>query len=596
MFLVALTHQPIPQDPTRLYTRRTWGIDGGTFTILHDLFLVHIRETEELIELQEQAPLVGVGSISPILTSVRLDRKSVRLDVETTMVSGRLLYYHRTRSGDFYIASHLSLLHAAGVAFEADARALPEFMLYRHLAPPRTLISDIKVLPAGSSLNASFMGAGAVEVRPSSTFSLFSQEREQPDAPKQVRELLEESISALRRYPAAAFLLSGGLDSSILFACGRKLLGTTDSYATSYPFEQAEQNKEERYARSAAAAFGSSHHHYVPSLDDYRYGLISAIAATGQPVHHLQSVLLYLLFHNGIPKDCETVVSGEGADTLFGTRLQRRIYWATKWPRTRRLIGSPPVLSLLRTASQLSHRGSGTLDDLEELWRVDLSVRDPHHLIWDVSRYGSEEWILRSLGVSREEIFQGRLDTLGNDPNLGVLDLVTALTLEADIGTTETLWSSLCESSGKFLYFPFSNRALVSRALSIPWEQRLAKPKAILRAVARDLGVPRFIMTRKKSGFSVSPSRWALPGTVFDPLVPLVADVFPESEVRALQAAEMGSAMTYWNLLNYGLWKRLVVDNVPADLLKAELQEQIERRDGTRGNGQRQSQDTKRER
>ena len=254
------------------------------------------------------------------------------------------------------------------------------------------------------------------------------------------------------------------------------------------------------------------------------------------------------------------------------------------------------MLSLLRVASQLSRRGSGTLDDLEELWRVDLPVRDPRHLIWDVSRYGSEEWILRSLGVSKEEIFRARMDTLGNDSNLGMLDLVTVLTLEADIGATETLWSSLCESSGKFLYFPFSNSALVSRALSIPWEQRLAKPKAILRDVATDLGVPGFIMTRKKSGFSVSPSRWALPGTVFDPLVPLVADVFPESEVRALQAADMKSAMTYWNLLNYGLWKRLVVDNVPADLLKAELKEQIEREDRMRGTGHRQSLDTKRER
>ena len=330
MFLVALTHRPIPQDPKRLYTRRTWEIDGGTFTILHDFFLVQIRETEEVIELEEQAPLVGVSSISPILTSVRLDRKSVRLEVETTLVSGRLLYYHRTRSGDFYLASHLSLLRTAGVAFEVDARALPEFMLYRHLAPPRTLISDVKALPAGASLNVAFLGPGAMEVGPSATLSLFSQQREQSDAQKQVREVLEESISALRGYPDAAFLLSGGLDSSILFACGRKLLGTKESYATSYPFEQEEQNKEERYARSAAAAFGSNHHHYVPSLDDYRYGLISAIAAAGQPVHHLQSVLLYLLFHHGIPEDCRTVVSGEGADTL----LERGFSDASTGPRS----------------------------------------------------------------------------------------------------------------------------------------------------------------------------------------------------------------------------------------------------------------------
>jgi len=251
----------------------------------------------------------------------------------------------------------------------------------------------------------------------------------------------------------------------------------------------------------------------------------------------------------------------------------------------RAALTSPLVHTPLRMMTRALGRGTGTLATLGEMWRADLAIEDPRHLIWDVSRYGWEDWICRHCNVTPARIIEGRLGIAGVTAGLSILDRAALMTMLADVGATESIWGSLCESAGKLLYYPYGRDALVAYALSISWAERLAEPKRILRQVAEDLGVPRFIITRKKSGFSINPARWAPRGTVFDPFIPLVGSVFPKDELLRLQSPEMQRAMTYWNLINYGLWKRLVVDGHPASRLKDEVREEVQRLEHRQGAG-----------
>jgi hypothetical protein len=71
--------------------------------------------------------------------------------------------------------------------------------------------------------------------------------------------------------------------------------------------------------------------------------------------------------------------------------------------------------------------------------------------------------------------------------------------------------------------------------------------------------------------FGIHPDRWVKKGGVFEPLIPLASKVFDEKEIRKMQSTESKKAMTYWNMLNYAVWKRLCINDEPLEVLLEEL-------------------------
>src|SRR5687768_16957306 len=116
------------------------------------------------------------------------------------------------------------------------------------------------------------------------------------------------------------------------------------------------------------------------------------------------------------------------------------------------------------------------------------------------------------------------------------------------------------EAAGKWVYYPFNWPALLDTAFETPWDVKLAEPKGVLRAVARRVGVPEFIITRPKANFNAVPKTWAFPGGVLEPLVPLAAKVFDKKQIQMVQSEEPGKAYTFWTMLNHAIWRRLFID------------------------------------
>jgi hypothetical protein len=81
-----------------------------------------------------------------------------------------------------------------------------------------------------------------------------------------------------------------------------------------------------------------------------------------------------------------------------------------------------------------------------------------------------------------------------------------------------------------------------------------------LRDAARRVGVPEFVVSRKKADFTAKPDHWAIAGGPLEPLVPLAAREFGEREVRRMQSATWRGGNTFWTMLNYCVWKRLFID------------------------------------
>jgi hypothetical protein len=150
-----------------------------------------------------------------------------------------------------------------------------------------------------------------------------------------------------------------------------------------------------------------------------------------------------------------------------------------------------------------------------------------------------------------------------------MLDLIT------DVSLTQSVWSKLSESSGKIMYYTYYNSELLRNALSIKWETKIKESKYVLRCVAKNLQIDDFIINRPKSGFGIDPRKWANEGGIFDALIPLASKCFDINIIKQFQSVEPKNAMTFWNILNYSIWKRLCIYNEPLDDLIEELSRSI---------------------
>ncbi len=299
-------------------------------------------------------------------------------------------------------------------------------------------------------------------------------------------------------------------------------------------------------------------------------GLIEAISKAEVPIHHLQSVPIYLLFKK-IPQNNNLVLSGLGADDLFGTVTQYNQFhfdrnlvlkFLIKYVKSTYLKNLLPVL----------HRDWKNYVMIQENYRKStFPITNPNNLVWSIGSYGDEEWAAHYFNVQKGDIIKNRFNEIIKFQSKSIYDIISIILLLGSASTTQYIWSKLGESENKILYYPFTDIDLLNYAFSIPWNIKLKKPKNILRFAAQQVEIPDKIIYRQKSGFGINPELWAKKNGLFESLVPLAKNIFDEGEIRKMQASDVKKAMIYWNILNYSIWKRLCINNEPVDALLEEI-------------------------
>jgi hypothetical protein len=502
-------------------------------------------------------------------TAIRFDRASETLRIATKAAAGSSVYHYSDLEGQFFCASSVGLLGAAGVPLAENDEAMPGFFLYRCVTPPATLYQGVTQLAKGSMEIA--LGSGC-RIRSRTLHPLFPDEAaplEDEDAVVDgILEILEASFSRLdRSRQQVAVPLSGGMDSSVLFRLAQRSWGLRESCSAGYPFEPDESNHERRYALRAARAFGVEHHYFTCTNEEYLEAVIRATAACEEPIHHHQAAMFYLLWRDILPEQA-IVVNGHGSGGLFGTALQIRMRDYETHPAFFGTLSSPPLRQALEWISRATGRGRRLVKTLDLRGRLALPAADPHSLIWPIDSYGKPDWIMERFGVPASAMYRSRAALLDAYAGRGLHELMVVI---ESFDKTQYLWGQQLRALGRFASFPLMEQRLLHHVFRAPLALRLGKEKHLLAQAARRLGVPEVILRQKKSGFGIRRPDWALPGGVFDPLIPLAAKVVDEREIRALQTLRLDEAMTFWCVLSYALWRRLCIDREPVENLVAEL-------------------------
>ena len=480
------------------------------------------------------------------------DRRERRMVLSRDRLGVRPLYY--TRGGGLRFASEVKALFAdPSVPRAFDPVGLDQTFTYWSTLAPRTVYLGIEQLEPG---HYAVFDRGGFRTAPYWRIE-FPERGAEPvqDAEDNTLALREAMVEAARlRFlrsdvPVGAYL-SGGLDSSIIAAVIRRYtdapLRTLSLRFTDNEFDEG------RYQREMAAALGTEHEEIMVGPADIADVFPEVIRHTETPILRAAPAPLYLLSKLVAGSGYKVVVTGEGADEVFGgydifREARVRQFWARD-PRSAKRARAAELLYpwMARSPGQLPAFARSFFGR-----NLDLADRGlSHRPRWDSTAAIKGMLTADLRGASGDAVPDATAELLaamppeaeGWDPlsRAQWLEMTTLLPgyILASQGDRMLMANSV---EGRF---PFLDRDVVDFAAGIPARYKLfgLEEKYLLKRAFADL-VPEEIRRRPKQPyrapdaecfFAAGTPEWF--GEVMSPAAVRDAGVFEPAMVAALLA------------------------------------------------------------
>ncbi len=377
------------------------------------------------------------------------------------------LYYSLDSSHLRFASNVQALLAAGGVDTSIDPVALHHhFTLHAVVPAPRTILTGVKKLPPATTMTLSSKGKISLRTYWSLDATRPTQTLSEQDWLKATRVVLTRAVERHRLASdvPVGILLSGGLDSSLLVGL---LADHVENLLTfSVGFEDigdgAEKGEEFEYSDQVAEHFKTRHHKFLIPNSEVLKSLPAAVANMAEPMVSQDAVAFYLLGER-VSEEVKVVLSGQGADEVFGG-----YFW---YPLMNQTIGS----DLERFSSNYFDR-----DHAEYLEMI-----NPAYHVPDVtSVLVANELKKENADTFLDQVLRFDATTLVvDDPVKRVDNMTMAWGLEARV--------------------PFLDHELIELAAKMPPELKLKEGgKFPLKALARGL-IPDSIIDRPKGYFPV---------------------------------------------------------------------------------------------
>jgi asparagine synthase (glutamine-hydrolysing) len=375
------------------------------------------------------------------------------------------LYYSLQSNTLRFASSTQALLAGGGVDTSLDPIALHHhFTLHAVVPAPRTILNGIRKLPPATTLSITSEGKTTLRTywtldatRPQRTLS----ERDWLDATRHVLARAVERHRLASDVPVGV-LLSGGLDSSLLVGLLADHVEHLLTFSVGFEDvgEGAEKADEFEFSDMVASHFKTRHHKFLIPNSEVLRRLPEAVTNMAEPMVGQDAVAFYLLGER-VSQEVKVVLSGQGADEVFGG-----YFW---YPRMEAASGTP----LERFAPHYFDRTHA-----EYLEMISERYHGP-----DVT----SELVARELGKPSADTFLDqvlRFDVttlIVDDPVKRVDNMTMAWGLEARV--------------------PFLDHEVVELAARMPPELKLRhEGKFPLKAMARGL-LPDAVIDRPKGYF-----------------------------------------------------------------------------------------------
>ena len=463
-------------------------------------------DTEVLLRAYQQWGTQCVHRLRGQFAFAVWDAQAERLFLARDRFGEKPLYLHEA-NGALYFASEIkALLRLPQVPREVDLSAVWDYLAYRYVPGPRTLLSAIRKLAPASA--AVWHRGHLQEIRYWTPPDKFPRAKggglANRDTPAAFLAQLGESVELqmVSDVPFGAYL-SGGLDSSVLVALMTRYCSKVKTFSVGFA---GDRHSELSHAATVAQQFGTEHHEMVVTPRDFIDHLPRLVAARDAPVSEPSDIPIFLLSREA-SRTVKMVLTGEGADEVLGgyrkhvAECLAWIYWTV--PRAVRRLAAPLVQHLpFRFRDLKIAVASLSCDD----WRE-------RYVRW----FGAMDF------QQRRELSRLRVHEREMRDDLPPFDVhPEASPLRRMLYFDQTSWlpDNLLERGDRMTMaasiearVPFLDHKLVEFVATLPdhWRVDELRRKRVLREVARAL-LPKEIPERSKVGFRVPVTEWFTDG------------------------------------------------------------------------------------
>jgi asparagine synthase (glutamine-hydrolysing) len=421
----------------------------------------------------------------------------------------RPLYLAERANGDLVFASEIrAILRAPGIDRRLDPVGLVDCFVSWSTLPDRTAFCGVRELPPGTYMRARADGSRIEQAWWRVRFAEDAEGcvRPEQELAHELRELLgDASRLRLRADVPVGVYLSGGLDSSLIAALSKQCVPEA---LRTFSLGFSDLRFDERTHQDRMAAWlGVTSERVEVSSDDIGHAFPTVVGLCERPLLRTSPVPLLNLSQTVRTSGLKVVLTGEGADELFGgydifKEAAVRRFWARR-PESR----TRPLL-FQRLYPFLGNEFNRSGPFLHRYFGVGLSdTADP--LYSHAVRFGAGERLLRFLhpevlaAVDATGDFRSRLIARlpPEFPRWSPLSQAQSLEIES------FLFGYLLHAQGDRMMmghsvegrFPYLDHRVAEFALRLPARMRLRglREKHLLRAAAEPL-LPPEITSRVK--------------------------------------------------------------------------------------------------
>jgi asparagine synthase (glutamine-hydrolysing) len=480
-------------------------------------------DTEVILQLYATVGESCVHQLRGMFAFAIYDKDKESLFLARDRFGKKPLVYAETSTG-FYFASEMgALLQLADCKKSVDPLAVQQYLSLNYVPSPRTIWSDIKRLPAASTLKVDWGKAQT----PQTYWQLDWKPHDIPEdeAIARFKSLFEESVRLrlVSDVPLGAFL-SGGVDSTLIVAAMTQTASKVKTFCVG--FEESKFD-ETSYAREAANRLGTNHQEIRVSakslgvLDDFLPNL-------GEPFGD-QSILPTYLLSKATRQHVTVALSGDGGDEFFAG--YKRYQHLRRAAQLQRLGLSKPWSALSKTSFQIERTLNprrrklqwprSAIDQIVGLHPLDQYLRlistwhsdDLNSLLRTSTGYGLVHFRDLSLRFSH-------LDALSKWQALDTETyLVDDILRKVDTASMASSLECRC---------PFLDHHLAEFVATLPADLKLrgGESKVLLKKIYPDQVPPEFFK-RKKKGFSIPLANW-IRSEWKNPIAESIQNISPE--------------------------------------------------------------------
>ncbi len=448
-------------------------------------------DTEVILRLFE---IEGVESFKRLRGMFALsiyDRQSGKVFLARDPFGIKPLYYWQRGNKIAAFSSEIkSFLSLSGFRADVNDQAVYNYLSYQFNPLEETFFKGVYKLPQGHFLVID-LKTGVFEMK---RFFEFRFEPDQSlledDTKKKILAVMEDSVAhhLIADVPVGSFL-SGGVDSSIIATLMQKIRGEKKIKTFTVGFDSLSEGA---LAKETAEPLETDHTEITVSAQEYFEALPKAIYHFDEPVADPSALGLYFLAREA-RKSVKVVLSGEGADELFGGY---NIYLE---PYARAHIAWVPRF-VLKLVTLLPIRGRNyaerALSRLED-WYIGNAT---------IFKRGEVEKIWRGEPQQRYSLEKIYAETRGwsDSVRMQYVDLNTWL-----VGDILAKADKMTMAHSLELRVPFLDKEVARVAATLPdhFKWRPGVTKFILREAFTSL-LPASTKDRKKLGFPTPVRHW----------------------------------------------------------------------------------------